>query len=236
MKQIIPDLWEIDEIGEGVHSYLWEWKGGLTLIDTGYPTAAPKIRSALLKGGFALHNVRRIIATHVDLDHTGGLAQLKKETGAMVACHAVERQFMECPLRRQTKLYMRPLLGLSALFPATQQQGVTPDELWVDGQQTPEGFIVIHTPGHTPGHIALLHKEKRLLIIGDALVNQRETLRINTSPFTPDPKNAEYSIWKLAKKYGDDFEVIVFGHGPPILQNGGKRVKALVSRIFSADM
>ena len=95
---------------------------------------------------------------------------------------------------------------------------------------------MIHTPGHTPGHIALLHKARRFLITGDALVNQRSKLRINTSPFTPDVTTARRSAWKLAKKYGDDFEVIVFGHGPPILQNGGKRVKALVSSIFSADV
>ncbi len=43
MKQIIPGLWEFDEIGEAVHAYLWEWPGGLTLIDTGHPQDAPKI-------------------------------------------------------------------------------------------------------------------------------------------------------------------------------------------------
>ena len=35
MKAIIPGLWEVDEIGEAVHCYVWEWQGGLTLIDTG---------------------------------------------------------------------------------------------------------------------------------------------------------------------------------------------------------
>jgi glyoxylase-like metal-dependent hydrolase (beta-lactamase superfamily II) len=183
-----------------------------------------------------LHNVRRIIATHVDLDHTGGLAQLKKETGAVVACHTVEKQYMERPARRQSAFYLRPVFGLATLFPAYQHRAVTPDELLVDGQETPEGFTVIHTPGHSPGHISLLHKAKRVLISGDALANQRNKLRVNTSLFTPDAKNARRSVWRLAKKYGDDFEIIVFGHGPPILQNGGKRVKALASRIFSVDV
>ena len=105
-----------------------------------------------------------------------------------------------------------------------------------DGQQLPEGFTVVHTPGHSSGHISLLHKERRLLICGDALVNTRGKLRVNTSLFTTDKENAQRSIWKLAKKYGDDFETMVFGHGPPILQNGGKRVKALVSQLFSTDL
>ena len=55
MKQIIPGLWEIDEIGDTVHCYLFEWKAGLTLIDTGYPGDIHKILDALVAKGFALH-------------------------------------------------------------------------------------------------------------------------------------------------------------------------------------
>jgi glyoxylase-like metal-dependent hydrolase (beta-lactamase superfamily II) len=82
----------------------------------------------------------------------------------------------------------------------------------------------------------LLHKEKRFLIMGDALANRNDQLRVPPFIFTPDLKNARRSVWKIAKKYGDDFETVVFGHGPPITQNGSKRIKALVSRIFSADV
>ena len=111
-----------------------------------------------------------------------------------------------------------------------------PDELYVDGQQTPEGFTVIHTPGHTPGHISLLHRDKRVLIAGDALNNRGGKLQLPPPLFTPDMKNAERSVWKLAKKYGEDFDVIVFGHGPPILQNGGRKVQSLVTQIFSSEV
>jgi hypothetical protein len=48
--------------------------------------------------------------------------------------------------------------------------------------------------------------------------------------------NAQRSIWKLAKKYGDDYETVVFGHGPAIMSNGGKKVKALASQVFSAEV
>ncbi|MDQ3249945.1 MAG: MBL fold metallo-hydrolase [Chloroflexota bacterium] len=237
MRQIIPNLFEIDEIGERVHCYLWVWQAGITLIDTGFPGDAETILAAIVKQGYALHNLRRIIITHVDLDHTGGLAVIKKATGARVACHTVEKALLEQPSRRQAAAWwLRPLLGVVSLFPGYHHPPVTPDELLVDGQQLPEGFTVIHTPGHTPGHISLLHKEKRFLITGDALSNRNNTLRDPIALFTPDVKNAQRSIWKLAKKYGDDFEVVAFGHGPPLLQNGGKRIKGLVSQIFSADV
>ena len=237
MKQILPGLWEIDEIGDMVHCYLWEWQQGLTLIDTGLPKDGRTILEAIVKRGYALHNVRRIIITHMDLDHTGGLAEIKKATGARVACHTVEKVLLEHPERRKPAAwFLRPLFALMRLSPANRQTPVTPDELLVDGQELPEGFTVVHTPGHTPGHISLLHKGKRFLITGDALSNRNGNLRGPNFLFTPDEKNAQRSIWKLAKKYGDDFEVMVFGHGPPVMQNASKRVKGLVSQIFSTDV
>ena len=167
MKQIIPNLYEIDEIGETVHCYAWEWSQGITLIDTGMPGNGALMRLA-------------------------------------------------------------PLLRV---------QPVSPDMLLVDGQELPDGFIVVHTPGHTPGHISLLHRQRRLLITGDALSNTKGKLRVpDNNPFTSDVKNCQRSVWKLAKKYGDDYDVIVFGHGAPILNNGGQKVKSLASQIFSAEV
>lgn len=237
MKQIIPGLWDIDEIGAAVHCYLWEWSGGVTLIDTGMPKDARTILDVLVRNGHALHTLRRVIVTHSDLDHAGGLAKIRRATGASVLCHAVEKGLLEHPGRRQlgSALIKAPLLLFSRM-PGFRQTAVSPQELAVDGDILPEGFTVIHTPGHTPGHISLLHREKRLLIAGDALSNWGGKLQGPPPIFTPDGKNAQRSIWKLAKKYGDDFETIVFGHGPPILSNGGKRVKALASQVFATEI
>jgi len=236
MREITTGLWQIDEIGDSVHCFLWEWQGGVTLIDTGYPGRAQTILAVLRKCGYADHHVCRIIITHADIDHSGSAAELQRATGAVIACHAIEKPFLEYPSRRKVVWPLRPLLWFLAYFPAFAATSVTPGELLVDGQTLPEGFTVIHTPGHTPGHIALLHRANRFLISGDALVNTRNKLRPNTGPFTVDTANAQRSVWRLAKKYGDDFETIVFGHGPPILQNGGKRIKALASRIFSTEV
>jgi len=237
MREIVPGLWLIDEIGDAVHCYLWQWAGGVTLIDAGHPKDAAVILTTLRQHGYADHLLRRIIVTHVDIDHSGGVAEIKRATGAKVACHAVEKAALEHPWQRQSPfLPLRPVMWGLTRLPGYQYTPVTPDELLVEGQLLPEGFTVIHTPGHSPGHIALLHKERRLLICGDALVNSRGKLRPNTSFFTTDKDNALRSVWKLAKKHGDDFETMVFGHGPPIFQNGGKRVKGLVSQLYSTDL
>ena len=232
MKQIIPHLWDIDEIGDMVHAYLWEWDGKNTLIDCGMPNSADKLLSGLVANGYPVHTIDRIIITHVDADHTGGLPAVKKATGAEVVCHVVEKQYMEHPAQRKTPSPVAGvLMRVLCMLPGFHQQPTTPDILVVDNDELPEGFTVIHTPGHTPGHIALLHREARLLIVGDALMNRSNKLTGPTPSFTPDKDAANRSILKLAKQYGDDYETIVFGHGPAILSNGGKRVRALASQL-----
>ncbi len=237
MKLVTDKLWEIDEIGSAVHCYLWEWQGGYTLIDIGFPRDARTVLNTLIANKIPLHAVRRIIITHSDLDHSGGLAQIRRATQARVVCHAVEKEYLEHPARRHPAMWLlRVPFRLMTLLPGMYQRPVTPDELVVDGQELPEGFTVVHTPGHTPGHISLLHRDRRLLIAGDAMSNRGGTLRSPSDRFTPDVENAQRSIWRLAKRYGDEIEMVVFGHGPPILSNGGKRVKGLASRIFSAEI
>lgn len=95
----------------------------------------------MVKQGHALHNVRRIIITHADLDHTGGLAQLKKATGA-VACHTVEKILLDHPAQRQPAAWwLRPIFAIVRLWPSYRTTAVTPDELLVDGQTLPEGLL-----------------------------------------------------------------------------------------------
>jgi glyoxylase-like metal-dependent hydrolase (beta-lactamase superfamily II) len=237
MKQVTSGLWDIDEIGNGVHCYLWAWRDGYTLIDTGMPNHARAVLGALAAAKIPFHAVRRIIITHCDLDHSGGLAQIRRATQARVVCHAVEKEFLEHPARRQPAVWLlRIPFRLAGLLPGFSQRPVVPDDLVVDGEELPEGFTVVHTPGHSPGHISLLHRERRLLIAGDALSNWGGKLRAPLNFYTPDVPGAQRSIWRIAKKYGDEIETVVFGHGPPILANGGKRVKGLASQIFSAEV
>lgn len=240
MREIVPDLWDVDEIGPTVHVYLWRWAEGVTVIDTGVPGSAPKILAALARLGLQPSDVKRIIATHGDLDHTGSLRALKRATGAPVICHTVEKELLEHPNRRKPAntllgLLIRPIFALVTLLPQFRAEPVTPDRTHVDGDKLPEGFTIVHTPGHTPGHISLLHPERRILIAGDALHNRGGRLGASPPIFTPDMENAHRSIWKLAKKYGDAIDTIVCGHGEPIPSGGNARLQALVETLFEAE-
>ena len=90
---------------------------------------------------------------------------MKEISGANVAAHEIEAAFIS-----KEKTYDGP--------PGAQYQhhvGTPINHLLKDGDIY-EGLLIIHTPGHTPGHISLLDTELELLIGGDALRNDEDGL------------------------------------------------------------
>jgi len=242
MQEIVPGLWDVGELASAVpvHVYLWRWAEGVTIVDTGTPGSADKILAAVGALRLQPSDVKRIIITHADVDHMGSLKALKRATGAQVICHTVEKEFLENPGRRKPAktplgLLLRPIFALAMQFPQYRVEPLSPDRTHVDGDKLPEGFTIIHTPGHTPGHISLLHPEKRFLIAGDAIHNRGGTLGAPPPLFTPDVENSHLSIWKLAKKYGNNFDVAVFGHGPPIREKAGEAFNSFTAQLFETE-
>lgn len=81
---------------------------------------------------------------------------------------------------------------------------------------TVEGFVVLETAGHAPGHLAFWREDDRVLIVGDALVNMNPLTRargLHEPPagFTLDRRQHRESIRRLAALRP---HVICFGHGP----------------------
>src|SRR4051812_36000732 len=78
------------KLGEGLYyvgasditSFLFVGKAGMILLDGGYETTAPQILANIRALGFDPKQVKVLISSHGHLDHAGGLAQLKRETGA----------------------------------------------------------------------------------------------------------------------------------------------------------
>lgn len=228
MQLVVSDLYRI-ELG-AVNVYLWTGVGGPSLIDTGMPGTVDKLLAELRAQGIAAADLRRILITHADLDHTGGLRRMKAESGAPVCCHAVEAEYV-----RGVKLRaVNPsLLGYATrpiflLVDRIYRPGVSQvEELVIEGHVTPEGFSAIHTPGHSPGHMSLLHKERGILIAGDALSNRRGKLSGPAPIATPKLALAYESIGKLARL---NYEVACFGHGPPILNGASVAVAAFAQQ------
>ena len=64
------------------------------IVDTGMPGSAPKILAALEGAGFAPRDVSLILITHRHVDHIGSAAQVKQATGAPVAVHKLDADWL----------------------------------------------------------------------------------------------------------------------------------------------
>ncbi|RME85940.1 MAG: MBL fold metallo-hydrolase, partial [Caldilineae bacterium] len=102
------------------------------------------------------------------------------------------------------------------------------DELVIEGHVTPEGFTVLHTPGHAPGHLSLHHADAGLLITGDAISHRGGRLGLPPSLFTPNMPLAIESLQKFLKP---DYQVACFGHGPPLKEQARERIESFVKSL-----
>jgi glyoxylase-like metal-dependent hydrolase (beta-lactamase superfamily II) len=99
---------------------------------------------------------------------------------------------------------------------------VTADEILSDNDILPVlgGIRIIHTPGHSKGHISLLAMNEGVLMAGDLLSN---TTSLGLSVIYEDLNDGLSSIRKAA---GHDFEKMVFDHGRAIMKNATKKIRA----------
>jgi glyoxylase-like metal-dependent hydrolase (beta-lactamase superfamily II) len=70
------------------------------------------------------------------------------------------------------------------------------------------GLRVIHTPGHSPGHIVLVHEPSRAVLVGDALFH-RGALSLGPDALAADPAARPVSVARIPA----DVTVVGFAHG-----------------------
>ena len=91
--------------------------------------------------------VKLIVLTHGHMDHTGALAQVKAATGAAVAIHPEDAD------------YLRGDHPMMKAFGGSGEPPAEPDRLLNEGDVIDVGEVqlrVVHTPGHTAGGICLI--------------------------------------------------------------------------------
>ena len=94
----------------------------------------------------------------------------------------------------------------------------------VDGEVLPlgGGLKIIHTPGHTPGHISLLHLPSQTLITGDSVFNFGFKIAWSLSAFCTNFNESK----RTAERFLDlDFGPVAFTHGPHIANKGKDKLK-----------
>jgi len=187
---------------------LWDRESAI-LIDAGFPGNAEIIRQAVEAAGVPFSQIRRIFITHHDWDHIGALPELIEKNPAIeVFSHPAEKPYIEGTLP-SIKLTPQKIAERIASLPSEFRPRATAvfanlpsapvHRLFNDGDVLPfhGGIRVIHTPGHTPGHVCFFLPQLRLLIAGDQLRVEDGALVGPSPEFTPDLPAALGSLKKL---------------------------------------
>ncbi len=195
---------------------------GLTLIDAGLPGSQKKILSYVAGLGKAARDITRIILTHSDMDHVGGLTALHKATGARTYASPVEAQAIATGKSSRVITPARPVSIMRRLILLVlKPRPFKVDELLADGQILPVagGLHVIDTAGHCPGHISLFAPSSGVLFCGDSMVSDQNGLHSSRPGLTWDRAKAAEAVRRQAALGA---QIVCPGHGPVITDAAGK--------------
>lgn len=215
-ERILPGVYAI-KIRRGYVNAFIIADGPLSFIDSGLPNQASVLLKHIAALGSKPEDVEHIVITHHHVDHTGSLADLVHATNAQVYVHP-----LDAPIVRGDQ----PLAGPNPKSIAGKILGpvirrVTPSRLAAlkvdhevhDGEDLPiaGSLRVIHTPGHTAGHVSYLWpRAGGVLFVGDAAGHMFGRLGPPVGMFTEDMARAKESMRKIATL---EFNSACFGHG-----------------------
>ncbi len=218
---------------EYINTYLIEDRKGFLLIDSGWNTdmAFSALHNALIKSGHDFQSIKHIVITHVHPDHYGMAGRIKELSGATLAMHHIEKEYIEpryvntAPLLHQTDRMMinngvpeneMEELRDASLDVLNYVVPTQPDKILHDGDMINAGafkFQVIWTPGHSSGHICLYEPHRKLLFAGDHIL-PKITPNISVNPQSIENPLGRYlqSLEEIKKL---DVEMAFPGHDEP---------------------
>lgn len=195
-----------------VNCYLLRASAGFVLVDTGAPSARAFLEKELDRLGVTPGDLRLVVLTHGDFDHTGGAAYLRRKYGAPIAMHPADVGMAEQADMFWNRGGGSALLkkAIPAVFGFGRQCRFSPDLLVEDGFDLGGYGLdarLLHLPGHSQGSIGLLTAVGDLLC-GDLLMNEKGKLTLGFG----DPAGFGPSIARVKSL---PLRMIYPGHGQP---------------------
>ncbi|MFB6105999.1 MAG: MBL fold metallo-hydrolase [Halobacteriaceae archaeon] len=180
--ELAPGVWRVETVEDDkLHGYhVLDGASGPVLVDPGYVDAPTEVYQPFLaQHGWDLSDVSLTIITHSDADHHGGLHELREHSpGVQAAAHEADAPLMESTDRIMAERYGQfedehdISYGPDVTDWLTSMMG--PDEpvtLRLRGGETvrvrDRQLRVLHTPGHTRGHLMLWDVAERVMVGAD---------------------------------------------------------------------
>ena len=213
MSQITPITLDLP-LGMGqVNCYLLQNESTFILIDSGYPKNRQQLDRVLAGAGCKAGDLKLIVLTHGDFDHTGNAAYLRQKYGAKIAMGRDDWGMIEQAdmfwNRKKSNALLRWLAPRLIGFGSAER--CTPDIELVEGFDLREYGAeakILSIPGHSKGSMGVLTAQGELFC-GDLLENNTTPKQ---GPIVDDAQAMEDSITRLK---GMGIRTVYPGHGKP---------------------
>lgn len=221
-----------------VYPVLIEVEGKYFLTDCGYEESYDELIRLLGQKNLDVSQLAGILISHDDIDHIGSLYKLRQSNPElMVYASRIEEPSLSGQTKSERLVQAERLLehipeeqkswalGFQTRLKAIQRASV--DKTLKDGDLIANEIMVIHTPGHTQGHLSFYVEQLKLLIASDAVVIENNELNIANPDFTLDLHAAVKSVKRLATL---DIEKMICYHGGIFRGDSKEHLRRLVRR------
>jgi len=209
------------------------------LVDAGIPSNLEIIKKQMEAAGVPFARLTKIVATQQDIDHVAGIKGIIGENPkVMVLAHDDDKPYIqgEKKVKRLNSKFMERIKDLPEevqlkIVDIFVNSRVKVNSTLSDGEVLLYcgGITVIHTPGHTPGHICLYHQMSKTLIAGDAMnILHGQLVGPNEDPMSEDGVNANDAINSLKKLEDYDIKNIITYHGGLFNNSPNEKIKEVI--------
>ena len=198
-----------------VKGYLLYNNSAAILVDTGHKRTTQNLISSLEEINKQPGDLDLIILTHTHFDHEGGAATIKQLTGAPLAVHREEAEFLKkgrTPFPKGTRWKGKVIVFMGNIFtrktanyPPVEADILIDDEYDLSDYGIPGK--VVHTPGHTSGSVSVLLETGEALV-GDNILGL--SFKTHYPPFAND-RTGVLKSWQLYIERG--MKTLLPAHG-----------------------